>query len=311
MILCGSILYSEQSSESHFLKILLSVENQLKMLSYISVSWMIISFDNNWQPHWYQTIIETKFQTDKITCSYYYICIESEPSVQYIPRNMHTIFALLCFVVVIHWLIFPYPSGLLHWHCGNLTIAPVPAKQPWWIWINTSCEFIMNDCITTTKQSTTKPCAYLLGYTVFWTSVLTKHPLSPFLLKWSCPYPVECRKSWRFHGELTHMINTFHDFIHKHIFPITPCCISGCVMLQILTSGWGFLEQNYGSSAQRGFKPCPRYNLGVLWWDKISAFIFTWWGYSYNSQIEIMWVIDCIICSDLNWPCDHGCIISV
>ena len=87
--------------------------------------------------------------------------------VQYIPRNMHTVFALLCFVVVIHWLIFPYPSGLLHWHCGNLTIAPVPAKQPWWIWINISCEFIMNDCITTTKQSTAKPCAYFLGYTVY------------------------------------------------------------------------------------------------------------------------------------------------
>ena len=87
--------------------------------------------------------------------------------IQYISRNMHTVFALLCFVVVIHGLIFPYPSGLLHWHCGNLTIAPVPAKQPWWIWINTSCEFIMNDCITTTKQSTTKPCAYFLGYTVY------------------------------------------------------------------------------------------------------------------------------------------------
>ena len=85
---------------------------------------------------------------------------------QYIPRNMHTVFDLLCFVVVIHWLIFPYPSGLLHWHCGNRTIAPVPAKQPWWIWINTSCEFIIHDCITTTKQSTTKPCAYFLGYTV-------------------------------------------------------------------------------------------------------------------------------------------------
>ena len=87
--------------------------------------------------------------------------------IQYIPRNLHTVFALLCFVVVIHWLIFPYPSGLLHWHCGNLTIAPVPAKQPWWIWINTLCEFIMNDCTTTTKQSTTKPCAYFLGYTVY------------------------------------------------------------------------------------------------------------------------------------------------
>ena len=86
--------------------------------------------------------------------------------IQYIPRNMHTVFALLCFVVVIHWLIFPYPSGLFHWHCGNLTIAPVPAKQPWWVWINTSCEFIMNNCVTTTKQSTTKQCAYFLGYTV-------------------------------------------------------------------------------------------------------------------------------------------------
>ena len=72
-----------------------------------------------------------------------------------------------CFVVVIHWLIFPYPSGLLHWHCGNLTITPVPAKHPWWIWISTSCEISINDCITTTKQSTTKPCAYFLGYTVF------------------------------------------------------------------------------------------------------------------------------------------------
>ena len=84
-----------------------------------------------------------------------------------ISQEICTRFFLLCFVVVIHWLIFPYPSGLLHWHCGNLTIAPVPAKQPWWIWINTSCEFIMNDCITTTKQSRTKPCAYFLGYTVY------------------------------------------------------------------------------------------------------------------------------------------------
>ena len=98
--------------------------------------------------------------------SLWLICLSSSIDVQYIPRNMHTVFALLCFVVVIHWLIFPYPTGLLYWHCGNLTIAPVPAKQPWWIWINTSCEFIMNDCITTTKQSTTKPCAYFLGYIV-------------------------------------------------------------------------------------------------------------------------------------------------
>ena len=110
---------------------------------------------------------------------------------------MHTVSALLCFVVVIHWLIFPYPSGLFHWHCGNLTIAPVPAKQPWWIWINTSCEFIMNDCITTTKQSTTKPCAYFLGYTVSLHDLLSissaidkpKFRLSNVLLKSTATVP--------------------------------------------------------------------------------------------------------------------------
>ena len=98
---------------------------------------------------------------------------------------MHTVFALLYFVVVKHWLIFPYPSGLLHWHCGNLTIAPVPAKQPWWIWINTSYEFIMNDCITTTKQSTTKPCAYFLGYTVLYCLEMLCHDAGVIWI--SCP----------------------------------------------------------------------------------------------------------------------------
>ena len=95
-----------------------------------------------------------------------YRCVFVCTNIQYIPRNMHTVFALLCFVVVIHWLIFSISIRLTSLALWQYTIAPVPAKQPWWIWINTSCEFIMNDCITTRKQSTTKPCAYFLGYTV-------------------------------------------------------------------------------------------------------------------------------------------------
>ena len=54
-------------------------------------------------------------------------------------------------------------TSLALWQSND---CPSASKQPWWIWINTLCEFIMNDCITTTKQSTTKPCAYFLGYTV-------------------------------------------------------------------------------------------------------------------------------------------------
>ena len=54
-------------------------------------------------------------------------------------------------------------TSLALWQSND---CPSASKQRWWIWINTSCEFVMNDCITTTKQSTTKPCAYSLGYTV-------------------------------------------------------------------------------------------------------------------------------------------------
>ena len=72
-----------------------------------------------------------------------------------ISQEICTRFLLCCALL---WL---YTDWFSHIHQ-----APVAAKQPWWIWINTSCEFITNDCITTTKQSTTKPCAYCLGYTV-------------------------------------------------------------------------------------------------------------------------------------------------
>ena len=139
---------------------------------------------------------------------------------------MHTVFALLCFVVVIHWLIFPYPSGLLHWHCGNLTIAPVPAKQPWWIWINTSCEFIMNDCITTTKQSTTKPCAYFLGYTVSTDS----EPLSHFNL-----YMHHCSTSF-----LPYVIRS--SFMGHGGSHASGVCLNGNLHTEYIVFVWSFVH---------------------------------------------------------------------
>ena len=57
--------------------------------------------------------------------------------IQYIPRNMHTVFALLCFVVVIHWLISQYPSGLLHWHWGNsASKATLMNMDKYFMWIH-------------------------------------------------------------------------------------------------------------------------------------------------------------------------------
>ena len=36
--------------------------------------------------------------------------------------------------------VYRYSSGLLHWHWGNHMIVPVPVKQLWRIWVNTSHE---------------------------------------------------------------------------------------------------------------------------------------------------------------------------
>ena len=47
-------------------------------------------------------------------------------------------------------LIYPYPSGLLHWHWGNY-IAPVPVKQPWRIWVK---------LLNTKSQPNTTKCRY-------------------------------------------------------------------------------------------------------------------------------------------------------
>ena len=74
-------------------------------------------------------------------------------------------------------------TSLALWQSND---CPSASKQPWWIWINTLCEFIMNDCITTTKQSTTKPCAYFLGYTIQWQPI-------PVIMKW---YSFYSTKLW-------------------------------------------------------------------------------------------------------------------
>ena len=162
-----------------------------RSITWLLISWFLVSQGN--QRLWHSQSAKWIFLSSLCNLNHNF-SVDELWEIQYIPRNMHTVFALLCFVVVIHWLIFSYPSGLLHWHCGNLTIAPVPAKQPWWIWINTSCEFIMNDCITTTKQSTTKPCAYFLGYTVYQhgdVMTLKRFPYWRLFLRGIRPSPVD------------------------------------------------------------------------------------------------------------------------
>ena len=61
---------------------------------------------------------------------------------QYIPRNLHTVFALLCFVVVIHWLIFPISiklTSLALWQsndCPSASKATLMNMDKYFMWIH-------------------------------------------------------------------------------------------------------------------------------------------------------------------------------
>ena len=63
-------------------------------------------------------------------------------NLQYIPRNMHTVFALLCFVVVIHWLIFPISirlTSLALWQsndCPSASKAILMNMDTYFMWIH-------------------------------------------------------------------------------------------------------------------------------------------------------------------------------
>ena len=92
----------------------------------------------------------------------------------------------LCFAVVWCMSFYPYPSGLLHSHWGNLMIAPVPVKQPWRIWQMNHMNLLRTDDIMTTKQSVLKRYTYLKGYTI----ILCLDGIPDNLLKPGKPYQV-------------------------------------------------------------------------------------------------------------------------
>ena len=67
---------------------------------------------------------------------------------------MHIILGMFC--------VYPYPSGLLHWHWGNHKITPVPVKQPWRIWIK------LTNNKTTTKHHKMWTMFVILVMSVTW-----------------------------------------------------------------------------------------------------------------------------------------------
>ena len=57
-------------------------------------------------------------------------------------------------------------------------VAPVSVKQPWPIWEDESYKPAKNDDLTTTKQITTKPWVFFMGYTVYIEAILASYMLT-------------------------------------------------------------------------------------------------------------------------------------
>ena len=94
----------------------------------------------------------------------------------------------------------------------------------------------MNDCITTKKQSTTKPCAYFLGYTVHTCTVLMYIALLrlyfQFLVHSRCSF-TQTLKTLRPRQDGRH----FADAIFTCIFFNENCCILNKFSLKYVRKG--------------------------------------------------------------------------
>ena len=77
-------------------------------------------------------------------------------------RNLHMV--VLCCGLIL----YPYPSGLLYWHWGNRTIAPMPVKYSWRIWLNRSHETTSNSLYIHNKEKHNKKMCIFYGIYCIW-----------------------------------------------------------------------------------------------------------------------------------------------
>ena len=77
------------------------------------------------------------------------------------PRIIHIFQALLCFLVVLHWSFYPYPSGLVHRHWAIL-------------WLPNACELILRDIC--------KPFIWIHQKLWFKQEQTTKHIITLYIL---------------------------------------------------------------------------------------------------------------------------------
>ena len=95
-------------------------------------------------PQWQHLAVDINLAVDMMTVSFQWMSVPyhgcTYNATQLAFQELCVPFVLCCVLFGISiGQFYPYLSGLLHRHWGNHMIAPVPVKQPWRIWANTSC----------------------------------------------------------------------------------------------------------------------------------------------------------------------------
>ena len=83
------------------------------------------------------------------------------------PKKYAHGFVVLCFVVVMQSFIMNSHEVFIHIHQGCFAGTGAIVRLPQCQWSKPDGYGKISQCITTTKHSKAKPCAYFLGYTVY------------------------------------------------------------------------------------------------------------------------------------------------
>ena len=83
------------------------------------------------------------------------------------PKKYAHGFVVLCFVVVLQSFIMNSHEVFIHIHQGCFAGTGAIVRLPQCQWSKPDGYGKISQCITTTKHSKAKPCAYFLGYTVY------------------------------------------------------------------------------------------------------------------------------------------------
>ena len=221
----------------------------------------------------------------------YLLCICIAPAsrisydvIQYIPRNMHTVLLLLCFVVVMQSFIMDSHEVFIHIHQGCFAGTGAIVRLPQCQWSKPDGYGKISQCITTTKQSKAKTASIFLG--IYCMLSVEKHCISN-------KYYIEFRK-YVFYLTFGQNSRTGRENMAKYIVFALFTHILVCISQYLLIHAYNFdlpsrRNSNYDLAQPRALV-IPYYSDVVM--GAMASCLCIWpicgWGVSNHRRLDCL-----------------------